>query len=394
MSEKKKELVQYVNEHLDRRRFAPKTKASYAYWIYRLTDFFGKYSLSQLTLDDVAEFMKSLDEKDGLSPSTIKQAANSFHFFFNTLGKNNWEIRKLRKKSIKRVFQYVPTQKEIFSILEAIPSEQSNLAVSLLYSLGLNLKEVINLRTVDIDFENNIVHIPIKKKVSRKAVLADSIKPKLYAYIRKNKPAKWVFENKKSSQISTSSIQKAVKNASKKLGYQNNITIRSLRYAYIKHLEKLGVNLQDILNNLGMEHNMTYEFYAKLGQKKKKITISPIDRRIDEGPRNIISDLYVSTKRINELVKLQPANFDLTKLIQLLHEVNVASINQMHLSVAMQVRAIIDHVPPMFNCNNFQEVANNYGGAKSFKRSMQNLQNFLRHIADSFLHTQIIVLLT
>ena len=390
MSEKKKELVQYVNEHLDRRRFAPKTKASYAYWIYRLTDFFGKYSLSKLTLDDVAEFIKSLDEKDGLSPSTIKQAANSLHFFFNTLGKQNWEIRKLRKKTIKRVPQYVPTQKEIFSILQTISSEQSNLAVSLIYSLGLNLEEVINLRKVDIDFENNIVHIPIKqKKVTRKAVLADSIKPKLYAYIRKKKPAKWIFENRNGSQISSSSIQKAVKNASRKLGYPNNITIRSLRYAYIKHLEKLGANLQDILNNLGMSHQTSYEFYSKLGQKKKKISISPIDRRINEETRNIITDLYISIDRINELVELQPVNFDLTKLIQLLHEINVSSINQMHLSVAMQVRAIIDHVPPMFNCKDFQEVANNYGGAKSFKRSMQNLQNSLRHVADSFLHTQI-----
>ncbi len=391
MSEAKKTLEQYVNEHLNRRRFAPKTKASYAYWIYRLTDFFGKYSLSAFTLEDVSEFMKDLDEKERLSPSSIKQAANSLHFFFNTLGKQNWAIRRLRKKSVKRITQYVPTQNEIISIIETISSEQSQLAVSLVYSLGLNLEEVVNLRNVDIDFENNIIHIPFKqKKVSRKAFLAESIKPKLYAYIRKKKTAKWVFENKNGAQISASTVQKAVKNSTKKLGFKNNITVRSLRYAYVKHLEKLGENLQDILDELGMSHNTSYKFYSKLGQKKKKISISPIDRRINEETyNNGQAELYISTSRINELVELESANFDLTKLIQLLHEINVSSINQLHLSIAMQVRAVMDHVPPMFNCKNFQEISNNYSGSKSFKKSMQSLQNSLRNVADAFLHTQI-----
>jgi hypothetical protein len=150
------------------------------------------------------------------------------------------------------------------------------------------------------------------------------------------------------------------------------------------------VNLQDILDELGMSHQTSYEFYSKLGQEKKKITISPIDRRINETiDNNGHLELYISTSRINELVELDSTNFDLTKLIQLLHEINVSSTNQLYLSIAMQVRAIMDHVPPMFNCKKFQEVSNNYNGSKSFKRSMQNLQNSLRNVADAFLHTQI-----
>jgi len=391
MSEVTKNLEKYVNEHLTRRRFAAKTKASYAYWIFRLTDYFGKYLLSDFVIAEISEFMKDLDEKEGLSPSTIKQAASSFHFFFNTIGKQNWEIRRLRKKSVKRISQYVPTQKEIFSIIKAISSEQSQLAVSLIYSLGLNLEDVINLRKVDIDFENDIIHVPVKhRKVTRKAVLSDSIKPKLHAFIRKKKPVKWVFENKRGAQIGVSSIQKAVKSSTKKLGIKDNITVRSLRYAYIKHLEKLGVNLQDILDELGMSHQTSYAFYSKLGQIKKKILISPIDRRINEEiDRNGPLDLYISTSRINELIGLETSDFDLTKLVQLLHEINVSSINQLHLSIAMQVRALMDHIPPMFSCENFQELANNYNGTKSFKKSMQNLQNSLRNVSDAFLHTQI-----
>jgi hypothetical protein len=59
-----------------------------------------------------------------------------------------------------------------------------------------------------------------------------------------------------------------------------------------------------------------------------------------------------------------------------------------YLSTAMLIRAIIDHVPPIFEKNSFTEVVNNYGG-KSFKDSMKNLENSSRKIADAYLHTQI-----
>ena len=256
--------------------------------------------------------------------------------------------------------------------------------------MGLNLREIINLRIADIDFQHNIITIPIKhKKIIRKAILSEYLKPELYAYIRNNQPSKWVFEKRDGVQITSSSIQKAIKAAVKKLGYKNNISIRSLRYAYIKHLEKLGANLGDIVRELCMGHTTTYQFFVELGHKKQKITFSPIDRRINEKAINTASDQYISTKRINELIKIKSQNFDLTKLIQLLHEINVSNSNQMFLSISMQVRAIIDHIPPIFNCKYFQEVANNYRGSKSFKKSMKNLQNSLRNVADSYLHTQI-----
>lgn len=42
-----------------------------------------------------------------------------------------------------------------------------------------------------------------------------------------------------------------------------------------------------------------------------------------------------------------------------------------------------------FNSVKFTEVANSYGGAKSFKDSMLNLENSSRKIADQHLHTQV-----
>jgi hypothetical protein len=98
---------------------------------------------------------------------------------------------------------------------------------------------------------------------------------------------------------------------------------------------------------------------------------------------------YVSPTRLAELRQMTSANWDMTRLLRMVEELNVAYANRCHMSVAMLVKAIADHVPPVFACKSFAEVANNYGGSKSFKGSVQNLQNSLRNIADAHLHVQI-----
>jgi len=98
---------------------------------------------------------------------------------------------------------------------------------------------------------------------------------------------------------------------------------------------------------------------------------------------------YVATQRLEHLKSIKNDNFDLTRLIKLCEEINVAFQNDCHMTIAMILRAIIDHVPPIFSTNSFSEVANNYSGSKSFKDSMQLLERSLRKVADSHLHVQI-----
>jgi len=54
----------------------------------------------------------------------------------------------------------------------------------------------------------------------------------------------------------------------------------------------------------------------------------------------------------------------------------------------MLLRAIIDHVPPLFGAASFPQLVGNIG-SQSFKQSMRFLDEGLRSIADAHLHTQI-----
>ncbi len=96
---------------------------------------------------------------------------------------------------------------------------------------------------------------------------------------------------------------------------------------------------------------------------------------------------YVNKSRIQSLKNLKNT-FDLSKLIKLCEELNLAFSNESYLSVTMLTRAVLDHVPPLFGFKNFSQVASNYG-PKSFKDSMFNLNNSSRKIADAYLHNPI-----
>lgn len=108
----------------------------------------------------------------------------------------------------------------------------------------------------------------------------------------------------------------------------------------------------------------------------------------DEKQGAAHKDTYVDPERIDELNGIDDDDFDFTKLVALLNELNIAYSHDLFLSIPPLVRAIIDHIPPVFGKANFGDVSGSHG-TRSFQESMRNLNNSSRKIADSFLHCQI-----
>jgi len=103
---------------------------------------------------------------------------------------------------------------------------------------------------------------------------------------------------------------------------------------------------------------------------------------------NVPSGSYVHKERFENLKKIK-SEFDLSRLVQMLSEVDNAFAASNYITVILLMRAILDHIPPIFKFKTFTELTNNYGGTKSFKESMLNLENSSRKIADAYLHTTI-----
>ena len=96
---------------------------------------------------------------------------------------------------------------------------------------------------------------------------------------------------------------------------------------------------------------------------------------------------YISERRIDELRTLPNVQWDLTRLIRMLEELNDAYERGNFLTVPMLIRAIKDHVPPIFSELNFSSVFNK--SSKSVKGNLERLENSLKHIADGQLHSHI-----
>jgi hypothetical protein len=97
---------------------------------------------------------------------------------------------------------------------------------------------------------------------------------------------------------------------------------------------------------------------------------------------------YVNLGRINEINSISDDKFDLRKLVRLCEELNICFAKECFLSTMMLLRAILDHVPPIFSFKTFADVASQYTGGRSFKQAMQHLESS-RTISDHWLHSQI-----
>lgn len=108
-------------------------------------------------------------------------------------------------------------------------------------------------------------------------------------------------------------------------------------------------------------------------------------KEIEEIPVEVFNDEFIHSERLEAIKKMKSDVFDFVKLSQLCIEIDSNYQNNNFLSVVMNGRAIIDHVPPIFEFENFNQVANNYGG-KSFKKNMERLNTTMRNLADMYLH--------
>jgi len=108
----------------------------------------------------------------------------------------------------------------------------------------------------------------------------------------------------------------------------------------------------------------------------------------DAGQDGRSTGAYVDASRLAELKSIRDTKWDLARLIRLCEELNAASENEAFISISLLVRAIVDHIPPIFGCSSFTEVANN-ATAQSLRGNLQHLDRSLRHIANGLLHSQV-----
>ncbi len=137
--------------------------------------------------------------------------------------------------------------------------------------------------------------------------------------------------------------------------------------------------------------------YLQVKQQWREESIAPPSQRssVDalpyffEQPAEVAVSSYID-QAVIEIIssKREASQWNCDKLLQLIGELNDNYASRNTYSAHAMLRAILDHIPPIFDCHSFTEVANNHLWGRTDKGYIKRLLD-LRLQGDDALHRQI-----
>jgi len=272
----KKEKVHFeelkkLETELRLRRKSEKTIKNYLFFNQKFLEFVKK-PVEAVGVDDIKAYLASLDK---LSTATLSLAMASLRFFYEKILKTavfkDIELPKKEKK-----LPNVLTKDEVKKLIDASETNKSKMIISLLYSSGLRVSEVVNLKTEDINLQEKVGWVRLGKgKKDRMFILSDKLIEQLKLY-QSNYP-NFKFVLSKEEPLTTRNIQKIVKHAAQKAGLNKKITPHTLRHSFATHLLEAGTDIRYIQVLLGHSSLSTTEIYTHVSTDELKKIKSPLD---------------------------------------------------------------------------------------------------------------------
>ncbi|MDN3203229.1 tyrosine-type recombinase/integrase [Algoriphagus sp. C2-7] len=273
----------YVNK-LTELRYSANTAKSYIPLFEEFINHFPTEDLDTLNDKHVMEFSRFLVTERKVSTSYQNQAINAIKFYFEKVLGGKRKLYFVERPRKEQVLPTVCSVEEIQKILSSVKNIKHKAILSVIYSAGLRISEVINLPIKAIDSGRMQIHIKnAKGNKDRYTILSKKVLELLRVYFKKEQPHYWLFEGMGSTkenpvQYSTRSIQSILKAALKKAGIKKHVTVHTLRHSFATHLLENGTDLRYIQSLLGHSNPKTTEIYTHITTKGFNQIISPLDK--------------------------------------------------------------------------------------------------------------------
>lgn len=266
-----KDYIEQIEQLCILKGFSPQTIKAYCFHIQKYLRF-----ISENRLNMSAESVKShlLSQKYSTNSSRLAHAA--IGFFFGEILKRPFTSFDVPIKKKEFLLPKVISREKIKQIINSTGNIKHRLIIKFLYSSGLRLSELINLKRKDIDFDKNIIFVRKGKgKKDRITIIAKSIKEDLLKYYSNSQfKTEYVFEGRK-GKYSKKSVQKVLENAGRRIGI--NLHPHMLRHSFATHLLESGTGLRYIQEMLGHSNIRTTLIYTKVSNKDISGIKSPLD---------------------------------------------------------------------------------------------------------------------
>jgi len=273
------EKLKKFGDWLASRRYSKNTIKTYLDAAKTFLRFFFDKKAELISNDDIIKFNVDYILKNDYSASFQNQVVNAVKLFFQVNENIVIDLSGIHRPKRSHPLPNVLSKEEIKILLSSNINLKHQCMLSLAYSCGLRVGELLSLVLADIDSKRMIVRIRNSKGNKDRIVpLSPKILVLLRDYYTRYKPAIYLFEGEKAGNpYSMRSIQLVIKQAAKKAGIEKPLTMHWLRHSFATHLHESGTDIRYIQELLGHSSTKTTQIYTHISTRSIQNIRSPFD---------------------------------------------------------------------------------------------------------------------
>ena len=284
LNEKAQNALLALEKTLLLKRYGSSTVKTYTNMLHVFFSNFMEYDFKQITKEQIEGFVYQLIKKNAISESYQNQMINAIKAYYEHVLGMPREYYDIQRPKNSVSLPNVLSEKEVITIIQSPINLKHKAILTTIYSAGLRISELPNLRIVDIHSEEGFIFVKDSKgKKDRKTVLSPYLVLLLREYYVAYKPSYWLFEGQTGGKYSTSSINAIFRKAVHQTNSNPWATVHTLRHSFATHCMQNNVNMRHIQNMLGHNSPKTTEIYTKTIEINNKKITSPLDYLINNN---------------------------------------------------------------------------------------------------------------
>ena len=287
----------YINEYLNycsnNKRLDKKTIKAYKIDLYQFVDYINSCSLKNDMRQIIQSYFSNLDIN--LKPSTIKRKYATLKAYFKYLELeeiidlnpfSRIRIKINEEQKLPKIFSisiFESILRTAYSILSSCNKNDTNyftyativLVIELLFSTGIRVSELCNLKINNISIEDGRILIMGKGARERVLYIANiNVKKFFNDFLSKRidicRKTDFVFINRNGDRLSEQSVRRIIKMIVQKSGISQHITPHMFRHTLATALLDNGVDCRCIQKILGHSSIKTTERYTHVSLEMQK----------------------------------------------------------------------------------------------------------------------------
>lgn len=268
-------------EYLEKLKVKRYSKSTVSTYTSMFTDFINYYhlkALDEISEQDIKDYLIYLIEQRGVSSSYQNQAVNAIKFYYEKVKGGERMVYMIDRPRGEHKLPVVLSFDEVKRILAATVNLKHRCVLMTLYSAGLRISELLNLKINDLDYDHMKIHVRgAKGNKDRFTILSGKLVEMLRDYFSAYKPTNYLFEGAGGKPYSDTSVESIFHKACKYAGITKDVSLHTLRHSFATHMLEKGADVRYIQYLLGHASAKTTQIYTHITAKGMDKIRSPLD---------------------------------------------------------------------------------------------------------------------